>query len=174
MHNFEQVRSHPQRRRLPSSPLQDPFVACVGCRWHRASGTRRSSCRSCRDDDGRGYLRVSTAIAPTTGWTRAAPSPSTGPAGSATLAIGELDVPYLQLCENRPLRLPRRRRGRPAGAGDRRHGRRNGAADVGGGDLCKCGQPRPTINAGLGRFPHPRPGPRGSGPAHRPASRSSR
>ena len=56
-----------------------------------------------QDDDGRGYLRVSTAIAPTTGLDAKRALAFNWENRVGYLAIGELDgVPYLQLCENRP------------------------------------------------------------------------
>ena len=56
-----------------------------------------------QDDDGRDYLRVSTAIAPTTGLDARRALAFNWESRVGFLAIGELDgVPYLQLCENRP------------------------------------------------------------------------
>lgn len=56
------------------------------------------------DDDGRGFLRVSTAIAPTTGLDARRALAFNWESHVGYLAIGNLDgVPYLQLCENRPL-----------------------------------------------------------------------
>lgn len=55
------------------------------------------------DEDGRDYLRVSTAVAPMTGVDpRRALSFNWG-TRVGYLAVGDLDgVPHLQLCENRP------------------------------------------------------------------------
>ena len=56
-----------------------------------------------QDDDGRDYLRVSTAVAPTTGLDAKRALAFNWESRVGYLAIGELDgVPYLQLCENRP------------------------------------------------------------------------
>jgi hypothetical protein len=56
-----------------------------------------------QDDDGRGYLRVSTVIAPTTGVDCRRALAFNWESRVGYLAIGELDaVPYIQLCENRP------------------------------------------------------------------------
>ena len=56
-----------------------------------------------QDDDGRDYLRVSTAVAPTTGLDARRALAFNWESHVGYLAIGDLDgVPYLQLCENRP------------------------------------------------------------------------
>ena len=55
------------------------------------------------DDDGRGYLRTSTVIAPITGVDCRRALAFNWESRVGYLAIGELDgVPYIQLCENRP------------------------------------------------------------------------
>ena len=55
------------------------------------------------NDDERGYLRVSTVIAPMTGIDAKRALKFNWQSSVGYLAIGELDgVPYLQLCENRP------------------------------------------------------------------------
>jgi hypothetical protein len=56
-----------------------------------------------QDDDKRGYLRVSTAIAPTTGIDCRRALAFNWQSRVGYMACGDLDdVPYLQLCENRP------------------------------------------------------------------------
>ena len=102
MQNFEQIRSH-----LVASgyklTLQEPFVACV--ELSLAQGTRHQAIflSEMQDDDGHGYLRVSTAIAPTTGLDTRRALAFNWASRVGYLGIGELDgVPYLQLCENRP------------------------------------------------------------------------
>ena len=102
MQNFEQIRSH-----LVASDfrvtMQDPYVVCVelsldGGRRHQAIFLSEL-----QDDDGRNYLRVSTAIAPITGVDARRALGFNWENRVGYLAIGELDgVPYLQLCENRP------------------------------------------------------------------------
>ncbi|WP_449447830.1 hypothetical protein [Thermomonas brevis] len=102
MDNFEQIRSH-----LVSAgyrlTLQEPFVACV--ELSLAQGRRHQAIflSELQDDDGRCYLRASTAIAPTTGMDARRALAFNWASRVGYLAIGELDgVPYLQLCENRP------------------------------------------------------------------------
>ena len=102
MQNFEQIRSH-----LVASDfrvtMQDPYVVCVelsldGGRRHQAIFLSEL-----QDDDGRNYLRVSTAIAPITGVDARRALGFNWENRVGYLAIGALDgVPYLQLCENRP------------------------------------------------------------------------
>ena len=102
MDNFEQIRSH-----LVSAgyklTLQEAFVACV--ELSLAKGTRHQAIflSELEDEAGRTYLRVSTAIAPTTGIDARRALAFNWASRVGYLCIGELDgVPYLQLCENRP------------------------------------------------------------------------
>ena len=102
MDNFEQIRSH-----LVSAgyklTLQDAFVVCV--ELSLAKGKRHPAIflSELRDESGRSYLRVSTAIAPTTGIDARRALAFNWASRVGYLAVGELDgVPYLQLCENRP------------------------------------------------------------------------
>jgi hypothetical protein len=102
MQNFEQIRSH-----LTSSDfrvrMQDPYVVCVELSLD--SGQRHQSIflSELEDDDARTYLRVSTAISPTTGIDSKRALAFNWDSRVGYLAIGDLDgVPYLQLCENRP------------------------------------------------------------------------
>ena len=102
MLNFEQIRSH-----LAGSDfritMQEPYVLCVelsldGGRRHQAIFLSELE-----DDDGRPYLRVSTAVSPTTGLDARRALVFNWQSRVGYLAIGDLDgVPYLQLCENRP------------------------------------------------------------------------
>ena len=102
MDNFEQIRAH-----LVSAgyklTLQDPFLACV--ELSLAQGRRHQAIflSELQDDDGRNYLRVSTAVAPITGIDARRALAFNWENRVGYLAIGELDgVPSLQLCENRP------------------------------------------------------------------------
>lgn len=102
MENFEQIRSH-----LVSSgyrlSLQEPFMVCV--ELSLAQGTRHQAIflAELQDDDGRNFLRVSSAVAPITGLDARRALGFNWQSRVGFLAIGELDgVPYLQLCENRP------------------------------------------------------------------------
>ena len=102
MDNFEQIRSH-----LLAScyklTLQEPFVLCVELSLAQGKRHQAIFLSEMQDDDGRDYLRVSTAIAPTTGLDARRALAFNWESRVGFLAIGELDgVPYLQLCENRP------------------------------------------------------------------------
>ncbi|QDA58051.1 hypothetical protein [Thermomonas aquatica] len=102
MQNFEQIRSH-----LVASgyrlTLQEPFVLCVELSLAQGKRHQAIFLSEMQDDDGREYLRVSTAIAPITGLDARRALAFNWASRVGFLAIGELDgVPYLQLCENRP------------------------------------------------------------------------
>ncbi|MEF9977559.1 MAG: hypothetical protein RR969_02380 [Thermomonas sp.] len=102
MDNFEQIRSH-----LVSAgyklTLQDAFLACVELSLSKGRRHQAIFLSELQDDDGRNYLRVSTAIAPITGVDARRALAFNWENRVGYLAIGELDgVPYLQLCENRP------------------------------------------------------------------------
>ena len=102
MDNFEQIRSH-----LVASgyklTLQEAFVVCVELSLAKGKRHQAIFLSEMQDDDGRDYLRVSTAIAPTTGLDARRALAFNWESRVGFLAIGELDgVPYLQLCENRP------------------------------------------------------------------------
>lgn len=102
MDNFEQIRRHLANTGYRLS-LQEPFMACV--ELSLAQGTRHQSIflAELQDDDGRNFLRVSTAVAPITGMDARRALRFNWESRVGYLAIGELDgVPYLQLCENRP------------------------------------------------------------------------
>lgn len=102
MRNFDSIRRH-----LTTSgfriTLQDEDVVCVELSLEQ--GTRHQSIflSELDDDDGRSYLRVSTAVAPITGLDARRALTFNWESRVGYLAIGDLDgVPYLQLCENRP------------------------------------------------------------------------
>ena len=102
MHNFEQVRGH-----LNSSgykvTMHDPFVACVELSLGNGKRHQAIFLSELGNDDERGYLRVSTVIAPMTGIDAQRALKFHWQSSVGYLAIGELDgVPYLQLCENPP------------------------------------------------------------------------
>ena len=102
MQNFEKIRSHLASGRYKVT-MQEPYVVCVelsldGGRRHQAIFLSEL-----QDDDDRGFLRVSTVIAPTTGVDFRRAMAFNWGSRVGYLAIGELDgVPYIQLCENRP------------------------------------------------------------------------
>ncbi|WP_147651651.1 hypothetical protein [Vulcaniibacterium gelatinicum] len=102
MQNFEQIRSH-----LTASDyritMQEPYVMCVELSLDQGRRHQAIFLSEIQDDDGRNYLRVSTAVAPTTGLDARRALAFNWESRVGYLAIGELDgVPYLQLCENRP------------------------------------------------------------------------
>ena len=102
MHNFEQVRSHLSAAGYKLT-LQDPFLACVELSLSQGRRHQAIFLSELQDDDGRNYLRVSTALAPITGIDARRALAFNWENRVGYLAIGELDgVPYLQLCENRP------------------------------------------------------------------------
>ncbi len=102
MQNFEQIRSH-----LTSGDfritMQEPYVLCVELSLDQGRRHQAIFLSELEDDDGRTFLRVSTVIAPTTGIDCRRALAFNWENRVGYLAIGELDqVPYLQLCENRP------------------------------------------------------------------------
>ena len=102
MQNFEQIRSHLLASGYKLT-LQDPFVVCVELSLAQGKRHQAIFLSEMQDDDDRNYLRVSTAIAPTTGLDARRALAFNWESRVGYLAIGELDgVPYLQLCENRP------------------------------------------------------------------------
>lgn len=101
--NFEQVRRHLVDAGFHLT-MQDDQVLCVELSLE--AGTRHQSIflSQLDDEDGRSLLRVSTVIAPTTGLDAKRALRFNWESRIGYLAIGELDgVPYLQLCENRPM-----------------------------------------------------------------------
>ena len=102
MQNFEQVRSHVTAAGYRIT-VQEPYVLCVELSLDQGSRHQSIFLSELEDDDGRPYLRVSTAIAPTTGLDARRALIFNWQSRVGYLAIGDLDrVPYLQLCENRP------------------------------------------------------------------------
>ncbi|MEN1928090.1 hypothetical protein WCE37_03665 [Luteimonas sp. MJ250] len=102
MQNFEQVR-----RQLAAdgfrTPVDETFV--IGVELSLDGGRRHQAIflSELHDDDRRCYLRVSTAVAPITGIDARRALAFNWDSRVGYLAIGKLDdVPYLQLCENRP------------------------------------------------------------------------
>ena len=102
MQNFEQIRSHLLTSGYKLTVLE-PFVMCVELSLAQGKRHQAIFLSEMQDDDDRSYLRVSTAIAPTTGLDARRALAFNWGSRVGYLAIGELDgVPYLQLCENRP------------------------------------------------------------------------
>ena len=102
MDNFEQIRSHLLASGYKLT-LQEPFVLCVELSLAQGKRHQAIFLSEMQDDDNRNFLRVSTAIGPTTGLDARRALAFNWENRVGYLAIGELDgVPYLQLCENRP------------------------------------------------------------------------
>jgi len=102
MHNFEQIRSHLAASSFHVT-MQEAYVVCVELSLENGRRHQAIFLSEMEDDDQRCYLRVSTAIAPTTGIDCRRALAFNWESRVGYLAIGDLDgVPYLQLCENRP------------------------------------------------------------------------
>jgi hypothetical protein len=102
MHKDEQIRAHLATSDFRVS-MQDPYV--MGIELSLDNGRRHQAIflSELEDDDARAYLRVSTAVAPTTGIDCRRALAFNWESRVGYLAVGDLDgVPYLQLCENRP------------------------------------------------------------------------
>jgi hypothetical protein len=102
MQNFEQIRSHLVASNFHVT-MQEPYVVCVELSLESGKRHQAIFLSEMEDDDQRCYLRVSTAIAPTTGIDCRRALAFNWESRVGYLSIGDLDgVPYLQLCENRP------------------------------------------------------------------------
>lgn len=102
MQNFEQIRSHLHTSGYKVT-MQEPYVACVELSLGNGRRHQAIFLSELGNDDERGYLRVSTVIAPITGVDARRALTFNWQSSVGYLAIGDLDgVPYLQLCENRP------------------------------------------------------------------------
>jgi hypothetical protein len=101
MQNFEQIRSHVEGRYKITT--REPYLLCVELSLEHGSRHQSLFLSELEHEDGRNYLRVSTAIAPMTGLDAKRMLAYNWQSRVGYMAIGELDgVPYLQLCENRP------------------------------------------------------------------------
>lgn len=101
MQNFEQIRAHV----APRYPLtaSDPYL--IGIELSLNGGQRRQGIflTEIEGEDGRKYLRISSAVAPMTGIDARRALSFNWEQRVGYLAQSELDgVPYLQLCDNRP------------------------------------------------------------------------
>lgn len=102
MQNFEQIRSHVTGSDYRVT-MQEPYVLCVELSLDQGNRHQGIFLSEMEDDDGRCYLRVSTAVAPGNGIDAARALAFNWESRVGYLAIGDLDgVAYLQLCENRP------------------------------------------------------------------------
>ncbi len=99
---FDQIRDHLDTAGF-NLTIQEDRVACVELSLEQGRRHQSIFLAELDDDDGRPYLRVSTAVAPTTGLDARRALVFNWQSRVGYLGIGELDgVPYLQLCENRP------------------------------------------------------------------------
>lgn len=102
MQDFEQVRSHVTTAGYQVT-VNERFVLCVDLSLEQGSRLQSIFLVELQDDDGRCYLRASTAVAPTAALDPARALAFNWESRVGYLAAGELDgEPYLQLCENRP------------------------------------------------------------------------
>lgn len=102
MQTFEQIRVHATTHYTVRT--NDRYM--VGIEMTLEQGTRHQGIflSEIEGDDGRKYLRVSTAIAPMMGVDAKRALSFNWEQRVGYLAVSELDgSPYLQLCENRPL-----------------------------------------------------------------------
>ncbi|GAB3357690.1 type III secretion system chaperone family protein [Lysobacter tyrosinilyticus] len=102
MRNFESIRRHVKTSGY-SATLHEEDVICIELSLEKGARHQSIFLSELDDDDGRPYLRVSTAIAPTTGMDPKRALAFNWQSVVGYLAIGDLDgVPHLQLVENRP------------------------------------------------------------------------
>ncbi|MGY6517653.1 MAG: hypothetical protein ACXIUZ_02960 [Lysobacteraceae bacterium] len=101
MQNFEQIRDHVRDAYRVTS--NEPYLICVELSLDHGRRHQSLFLAELEDEDGHCYLRVSTAIAPITGIDARKALRFNWESRVGYLAISELDdVPFLQLCENRP------------------------------------------------------------------------
>lgn len=102
MRNFDSIRQHLKSSGYRAT-IEEEDVVCVELSLEQGNRHQAIFLSELDDDDGRPYLRVSTAVAPTTGLDARRALAFNWQSRVGYLAVGELDgVPYLQLCENRP------------------------------------------------------------------------
>jgi len=101
MRNFEQIRTHAlESYRVTTN---EPYLLCI--ELSLSQGTRHQSLflSEIEDEDGRHFLRFSTAVAPMTGLDAKRALRFNWESHTGHLAVSDLDgVPYLHLCDNRP------------------------------------------------------------------------
>jgi hypothetical protein len=101
MQNFEKIAGHVHGKYKITA--RDPYLVCVELSLEQGRRHQSIFLSELDGEDGRKYLRVSTAVAPVTGLDARRMLKFNWHRRVGHLAIGELDsVPYLQLCENRP------------------------------------------------------------------------
>ena len=101
MKNFEQIRSVIKSDYKITA--REPYMVCVELSLDQGRRHQSVFLAEVEDDDARKFLRVSTMIAPMTGLDAKRMLAFNWQSRVGYMACGELDeVPYLQLCENRP------------------------------------------------------------------------
>lgn len=109
MRNFDQIRRHLHTAGFRIT-LEEETLVCVELSLDNGRRHQSIFLAEIDDEDGRPYLRVSTAIGPADGVDARKALTFNWASRVGYLAIGDLDGnAYLQLCENRPyegLNLP--------------------------------------------------------------------
>lgn len=101
MDHFEQIRDYVHDGYTVTA--NEPYVVCVELSLEKGRRHQALFLSELEDEDGHRYLRVSTAVAPMTGIDARKALHFNWESRVGYLAISTLDdVPYLQLCENRP------------------------------------------------------------------------
>ena len=101
MKNFEQIRSVIKSDYKITA--REPYMVCVELSLDQGRRHQSVFLAEVEDDDARKFLRVSTMIAPMTGLDAKRMLAFNWQSRVGYMACGDLDdVPYLQLCENRP------------------------------------------------------------------------
>ncbi len=101
MQNFEQIRAHATKHYTVRT--NDAYLVAIEMTLEQGTRHQGIFLSEIEGDDGRKYLRVSTAIAPMMGVDAKRALTFNWEQRVGYLAVSELDgSPYLQLCENRP------------------------------------------------------------------------
>ena len=101
MQNFEQIRSSIKSDYKITA--REPYMVCVELSLDQGKRHQSVFLAEVEDDDARKFLRVSTVVAPMTGLDAKRMLAFNWQSRVGYMACGDLDdVPYLQLCENRP------------------------------------------------------------------------
>jgi len=101
MQNFEQIRAHVVSQYRTAA--NEPYLIRIELTLDNGKRHQGIFLTELDADDGRKYLRISTAIAPLTGLDCKRALAFNWEQRVGYLAVSELEgAPYLQLCENRP------------------------------------------------------------------------
>ncbi len=102
MHNFKSIRHHLSDAGF-TVVLQDEGVASIELSLEHGSRHQTIFLSELHDEDGRPYLRVSSAVAAADGIDASRALKFNWQSRVGYLSIGDMGGdPYLQLCENRP------------------------------------------------------------------------